>query len=287
MALKTFPSTSPGQRHQIRVIRNRLKLQGKNDVLAKFGPRIPLLLKGFAKKAGRNNQGCITVRGKGGGHSHVYRIIDFKRLLWDVPAIVQRIEYDPNRSAFLALVAYNNGLLSYQIATHGLLVGQVLLSGPNAPLHLGNALPIANIPIGTQICLIEMLPKQGAVLCRSAGSSATIVKKNWSNFYGYALLQLNSGIFKYVSTLCMATIGQVSNLDHKNEILGKAGVSRWKGRRPIVRGVAKNPVDHPHGGGQGKTSGGRPSVTPYGIPTKGFITRTKPFNFRHMTSNQL
>lgn len=283
MALKSVGKSTPGQRHQIRVNRNRAILQGSDEILAQYGPKLIKLRRGLNKVSGHNNQGRITVQGKGGGNKHSYRIIDWTRLLGDIPAIVKRIEYDPNRSAFLMLLVYNTGEISYQLAIEGVKVGQTIVNGSSAPNSIGNSKEVGEIPIGTRICLIETEPRMGAKLCRGAGTSALLVKKDWnisSKLYGYALIQLESGIFKHISTKCMATIGIISNLEHKNEVLGKAGVSRWKGRRPTVRGVAKNPVDHPHGG---NTSGGRPSVTPYGLPTKGFKTRHTPSNFRHLT----
>ena len=287
MYLKKYTSSSPGQRHQLRVNRKWKVLQGDQVILAKKGPAIRQLMKGLTSNAGRNNSGRITAYNRGSGNFKKYRILDWKRSLWHIPAIVQRIEYDPNRSAFISLVAYNNGIISYQIAINNVKVGQIVMSGPNAPCTTGNSLPLYAIPVGTTISCIETLPGQGIKLCRSAGSKAQLIKKNWSDESskekGYALILLSSGIYKAIPLLCMATIGQVSNLLHKNEVLGKAGRARWKGRRPHVRGTAKNAVDHPHGGGRGKTSGGRPSVTPQGRPTKGRPTRSRVENRYHRT----
>jgi len=285
MSLQVYPSSSPGQRHQIRVNRKWKILQKEELSLAKKGPAIRRLLKGLSKTGGRNNTGRITARNRGSGNSKKYRIIDWKRSLWHVPAIIQRFEYDPNRSAFLALLAYNNGSITYQLATEGMRVGQVLLSGTEVPCVDGNSLPLFKIPVGTTICNIETTPGKGGTLCRSAGSKAQLIRKNWSDDSenGYGLIQLQSGIYKSIPLLSMATIGQVSNFDHQNEVLGKAGRSRWKGFRPKVRGTAMNAVDHPHGGGRGKTAGGRPSVNPAGRPTKGRPTRHRPENRYHRT----
>ena len=287
LALKKYSSSSPGQRHQIRVNRKWKILQGDELLLAKKGPSIRKLMKGLTGTGGRNTAGRITAPSRGSGNFKKYRILDWKRSLWHIPAIVQRLEYDPNRSAFIALLVYNNGLISYQLATHNVQVGDTLMSGPNAPLKVGNTLPLYAIPVGTTISCIETIPGKGITLCRSAGAKGQLIRKNWSNEEskerGYALILLQSGIYKAVPLLSMATIGQVSNLDHQNEILGKAGRSRWKGIRPRVRGTAKNAVDHPHGGGRGKTSGGRPSVTPKGRPTKGRPTRHRAENRFHRT----
>lgn len=282
--LKKLGSSSPGQRHQIRINRKWKFLQGNELIIAKKGPSIRRLMKALPSTGGRNNIGRITAPSRGGGNKIKYRILDWKRSIWDIPAVVQRIEYDPNRSAYIALLAYNNGIIAYQIATHNMKVGQMIMSGPKASISEGNSLPLHMIPIGTTISCIETVPGQGIKLCRSAGSKAQLIRKDYSaENKGYALILLQSGIYKSIPLLCMATIGQVSNIDHKNEILGKAGRSRWLGYRPRVRGTAKNAVDHPHGGGRGKTAGGRPSVTPKGRPTKGHPTRNRIETRYHRT----
>jgi large subunit ribosomal protein L2 len=219
--------------------------------------------------SGRNNDGHVTVRRRGGGHKRLFRLIDFKRDKSGVPAKVATIEYDPNRSAFIALLHYADGEKRYILAPHGLKVGQSVLSGPEADILVGNALPLSRIPVGTTIHNIELKPGKGGQLVRSAGGSAQLLAKEDD----YAQIRLPSGEIRKVMVNCMATIGQVSNLDRENVSLGKAGRSRYLGVRPHVRGVAMNPIDHPHGGGEGKTSGGRHPVTPWGQPTRGFKTR--------------
>jgi large subunit ribosomal protein L2 len=265
MPFKKQCKSTPGRRHQLQIIKPSNHFQ------------IHSLQTTVKSNAGRNNRGVITVQGQGGGKKTNYRLID-----WKLPntqlAIVKDIFYNPNISAFIALIIYNNGLMAHQIAVNNLHIGQLIQKGVNALPINGNSLPLFQIPDGTKICLIETKPGQGPTLCRSAGTFATCITKTQS----YALISLKSGIFKHVSLFCYATIGQISNLDHNQEILGKAGISRNKGIRPTVRGVAKNPVDHPHGGGQGKTSGGRPSVTPKGRLTKGAKTRKTPTNFFHL-----
>jgi len=227
------------------------------------------LTTGKKRTGGRNGRGEITIWFRGGGHKKSYRTIDFKRDKGGVPARVASIEYDPNRSARIALLHYRDGEKRYIIAPLGLKVGQTVVSGPDADILVGNALPLKNIPAGTVVHNVELKPGKGAQMARSAGAQAQLVSKEGD----YALLKLPSGEVRKVQVECMATIGQVGNTDHENVSLGKAGRSRWLGRRPHNRGVAMNPVDHPHGGGEGKTSGGRHPVTPWGQPTRGFKTR--------------
>jgi large subunit ribosomal protein L2 len=232
----------------------------------------------LTKKGGRNNYGRITTRHQGGGHKRRYRIVDFKRTKDGVPAKVAAIEYDPNRSARIALLHYADGAKSYILAPARLRVGAVVESGPAADIKPGNALPLENIPTGTLVHNVELKPGQGGKMARSAGSGVQLVAKDG----GYAVLRLPSGELRRVLLACRATVGQVGNLDHENETGGKAGRSRWKGKRPAVRGSAMNPVDHPHGGGEGKSKGGRHPVTPWGVPTLGKRTRHK-----HKESNRL
>jgi large subunit ribosomal protein L2 len=221
------------------------------------------------RTGGRNNVGRMSVRHRGGGHKRLYRIIDFKRDKTGIPAKVAAIEYDPNRSARIALLHYADGEKRYIIHPVGLQVGATVISGPDADILVGNALPLKNIPLGTTIHNIEMRKGRGAQLARSAGSQAQLVAKEGE----YAQVKMPSGEVRQIHIECLATVGQVGNLDHSNVSIGKAGRTRWYGRRPTVRGVAMNPVDHPHGGGEGKTSGGRHPVTPWGQPTRGFKTR--------------
>lgn len=229
------------------------------------------LMETLKKTGGRNNNGRITSRFIGGGHKRKYRIIDFKRDKDDIPAVVVSIEYDPNRSSNIALLQYSDGEKRYIIAPINLNVGDSVLSGSNAEIRVGNTLPLKNIPLGTQIHCIELRPKKGAQLVKSAGSFAQLMAKEGK----YAHVKLPSGEVRLVLMDCRATIGQVGNLDHENVAIGKAGRTRWLGKRPHNRGVSMNPVDHPHGGGEGKTSGGRHPVTPWGQPTKGYKTRKK------------
>jgi len=238
------------------------------DITAKK-PSVKKLLTTKVKQGGRNNQGRVTVRWIGGGHKRKIRTIDFKRDKHEVPATVAAIEYDPNRSARLALLNYADGEKRYIVAPDGLKVGDVILSSENAEIKTGNCLTLKSIPVGTLVHNVEMRPGKGAQMARSAGSFAQVLGKE----NDYAQLRLRSGEVRKVLLTCIATIGQVGNLEHENISLGKAGRNRWKGIRPRVRGVAMNPVDHPHGGGEGRTSGGRPSVTPWGKPTKGHKTR--------------
>ncbi len=260
MALKHFKPTTPSQRELVLVDRSALWK----------GKPVKTLTEGLSKSGGRNNKGRVTVWSRGGGHKRRYRLIDFKRRKFDMPATVERLEYDPNRTAFIALIRYADGELSYIVAPQRLRVGDSVISAERADIVPGNAMPMQNIPVGTIIHNIEMKPGKGAQIARSAGAYAQLVGKD----AGYALLRLGSGERRMVRAECMATIGAVSNPDHQNINLGKAGRKRWLGRRPVVRGVAMNPVDHPHGGGEGRTSGGRHPVTPWGKPTKGKRTRS-------------
>lgn len=252
--------TSPGRRFAVKVTTPNLH---KGD------PHKPLLAKSN-RTGGRNNAGRITVRHRGGGHKQQYRIVDFKRNKDDVPARVERLEYDPNRSAHLALLLYADGERRYIIAPRHLQAGAAVISGAAAPIKVGNAIPLRNIPVGSTVHCIEMRPGKGAQIARSAGSSAQIVAREGR----YATLRLRSGEMRRVLVDCKATIGEVGNGEHNLRSLGKAGAKRWRGVRPTVRGVAMNPVDHPHGGGEGRSSGGRHPVTPWGIPTKGHKTRS-------------
>ena len=260
MTLKSYKPNTPGQRGLVLVSRESL-WSGKPE---------KTLTIGLTKSGGRNNKGRVTARRRGGGHKRLYRMIDFKRNHFEIPAKVERIEYDPNRSAFIALLLYNDGKKSYILAPQRLAVGDTVVSSAKADIKPGNALPLANIPIGTIIHNVELKPGKGGQIARSAGTYVQLVGRDQS----YSILRLNSGEQRMTRSECMATIGAVSNPDNKNIKLAKAGRSRWLGRRPSVRGVAMNPIDHPHGGGEGKTSGGRHPVTPWGKPTKGKKTRT-------------
>ena len=260
MALKKFKPTTPGRRGLVLVERSSL-WKGKPE---------RSLTEGLSNKAGRNNNGRITARRRGGGHKRRYRIIDFKRLRYGVEAIVERLEYDPNRTAFIALIKYSDGQLSYILAPQRLSEGDMVMSGEAVDIKPGYAMPMQSIPVGTIIHNIEMKIGKGGQIARSAGTYAQIIGKD----QGYAQLRLSSGEIRLVRAECMATIGAVSNPDQQNIKLGKAGRSRWLGKRPSVRGVAMNPIDHPPGGGEGRTSGGRHPVTPWGKPTKGKRTRS-------------
>jgi large subunit ribosomal protein L2 len=260
MALKQFNPTSPGRRGLILVDKSELH-KGKPE---------KSLVEGLTKSGGRGGGGRIAVRFRGGGAKRLYRTIDFKRRKWDVPATVERLEYDPNRTAFIALVRYADGELAYIVAPQRLRAGDEIVAGERVDVKPGNAMPLRSMPIGTIIHNVELKPEKGAQLARSAGAYAQLVGRD----AGYAQIRLGSGELRMVLDGCMATVGAVSNPDHMNENHGKAGRSRHMGRRPHVRGVAMNPVDHPHGGGEGKTSGGRHPVTPWGKPTKGRKTRT-------------
>ncbi|MDP1898362.1 MAG: 50S ribosomal protein L2, partial [Sulfurimicrobium sp.] len=259
MALIKVKPTSPGRRAVIKVV---------NPELHKGAPHAPLLESQF-KHAGRNHNGRITVRHQGGGHKQHYRVIDFRRNKDGIPAKVERLEYDPNRSANIALLCYVDGERRYIIAPKGVTVGMQLISGSDSPIKVGNTLPLRNIPVGTTIHCIEMMPGKGAQISRSAGTSAQLLAREGS----YAQLRLRSGEIRKVHVDCKATIGEVGNSEHSLRSIGKAGAMRWRGVRPTVRGVVMNPVDHPHGGGEGRTSAGRHPVSPWGTQTKGYRTR--------------
>jgi large subunit ribosomal protein L2 len=261
MPVRKFKPTSPGRRF--------MSVSTFEDI-TKAKPEKSLTEK-LTKNGGRNNYGRLTMRHQGGGHKRRYRVIDFKRKKDGVPAKVAAIEYDPNRSARIALLHYADGAKSYILAPARLRVGTTVESGPDADIKPGNALPLENIPTGTLVHNVELQPGQGGKMARSAGSGIQLVAKD----QGYAVLRLPSGELRRVLLTCRATVGQVGNLDHENETGGKAGRSRWKGKRPTVRGSAMNPVDHPHGGGEGKSKGGRHPVTPWGVPTLGKRTRPK------------
>ena len=260
MALKTFNPTSPGRRQLVLVDKRELH-KGKPE---------KTLVEGLTKSGGRGGSGRIAVRFRGGGAKRLYRVVDFKRRKFDVPATVERLEYDPNRSAFIALVKYQDGELAYILAPQRLRAGDTVLAAEKTDVKPGTAMPLRSMPIGTIIHNVEMKPMKGGQIARAAGGYAQLVGRD----AGYAQIRLNSGELRMVPDGCMATVGAVSNPDHMNEVLGKAGRARHKGRRPHVRGVAMNPIDHPHGGGEGRTSGGRHPVTPWGKPTKGRKTRT-------------
>jgi large subunit ribosomal protein L2 len=256
MALKTYRPTSAGLRHLVLVDRSQLWK----------GAPVKVLVEGKSKTGGRNNDGRITTRHIGGGHKQAYRLVDFRRRKFDAPAKVERIEYDPNRTAFIALLKYEDGELSYILAPQRLAVGDSVVSGEKVDVKPGNAMPLASMPIGTIVHNVEMKPGRGGQLARSAGSYVQLVGRD----AGWAILKLNSGETRRVRADCMATIGAVSNPDHSNQIVGKAGRSRWRGIRPTVRSIAMNPVDHPNGG---RTKGGKHWATPWGKPTKGAKTR--------------
>ena len=260
MALKQFKPTSPGRRG--------LVLVDKSD-LHKGGP-VKSLVEGLTKSGGRGGGGRVAVRFRGGGAKRLYRKVDFKRRKFDVPATVERLEYDPNRTAFIALIKYEDGELAYILAPQRLKAGDVVIAAEKADVKPGNAMPLRGMPIGTIIHNIELKPLKGGQLARSAGAYAQLVGRD----AGYAQIRLGSGELRMVQDTCMATVGAVSNQDHMNQVLGKAGRKRHMGFRPHVRGVVMNPVDHPHGGGEGRTSGGRHPVTPWGKPTKGSKTRS-------------
>ncbi len=259
MAVVKLKPTSPGNRWTVKV---------KTDDLYKGSPYKALTTK-KSKTGGRNNAGRITTRHVGGGHKQKYRIIDFKRDKDNIPATVERIEYDPNRTAHLALLKYNDGERRYIPSPKGLTIGSDIVSGSESPIKVGNCLPLHNIPLGTIIHCIEIKPNKGAQIARSAGASVQLLAKDGV----YATLRLRSGEMRKIHLDCKATIGEVGNSEHNLSTIGKAGAARWRGVRPTVRGVAMNPVDHPHGGGEGRTSGGRHPVSPWGQPTKGYKTR--------------
>ncbi len=259
MALRKFNPTTPSQRQLVLIDRSEL-WKGRPE---------KTLTEGLSSAGGRNNHGRITMRRRGGGAKKLYRVIDFKRRKFDIEAKVERIEYDPNRTAFIALIKYLDGDLAYIIAPQRLKVGDKIISGEKVDVKPGNSMPLRSIPVGTIIHNVELKPGKGGQVARSAGNYAQLVGRDGA----MALLRLQSGEVRLAPAECMATIGAVSNADHSNETIGKAGRQRHKGRRPSVRGVAMNPVDHPHGGGEGRTSGGRHPVTPWGKPTKGRKTR--------------
>jgi large subunit ribosomal protein L2 len=259
MLVKVKP-TSPGRRGVVKVVSPHLYK----------GRPVAALVESQSKTAGRNNNGRITTRHKGGGHKQHYRLVDFKRDKDGIPGKIERLEYDPNRTAHIALVLYKDGERRYIIAPKGAVVGQDILSGSEAPIKSGNALPIRNIPVGTTIHCVEILPGKGAQIARSAGTSVQLLARDGS----YAQLRLRSGEIRRVHVECRATIGEVGNEENNLRKIGKAGAQRWRGIRPTVRGVVMNPVDHPHGGGEGKTGEGRVPVSPWGLPTKGYRTRS-------------
>jgi large subunit ribosomal protein L2 len=260
MAVVKAKPTSPGRRFVVKVV---------NPELHKGKPQKGLIAK-KSKTGGRNNAGRITTRHRGGGHKQHYRIIDFKRNKDGIPAVVERLEYDPNRTANLALLKYVDGERRYIVAPRGVKAGDQLMSGSSAPIRAGNAMALRNIPVGSVIHCVELKPGKGAQMVRSAGSSCQLVAREGA----YATLRMRSGEMRRVLAECRATLGEVGNSEHNLRSLGKAGAKRWRGVRPTVRGVAMNPVDHPHGGGEGKTSGGRHPVSPWGMPTKGYKTRS-------------
>lgn len=259
MALKTYNPATPGLRQVVKVNRSELWK----------GKPVKSLTEGLNNTGGRNNKGRITTRHIGGGHAHRYRLVDFKRRKFDVEATVERLEYDPNRTAFIALVKYKDGEQAYILAPQKLQKGDVVVAGEKVDVKPGNAMRLKNIPVGTIVHNVEMKPGKGGQMARSAGASVQIVGRDT----GVVQVKMNSGELRAIPQECMATIGAVSNADHLNEQMGKAGRNRWKGIRPSVRGVVMNPIDHPHGGGEGKSSGGRHPVTPWGKGTKGKKTR--------------
>lgn len=259
MAVVKVKPTSAGRRALVKIVNANLHKGSSLDVLTEKK----------TSKAGRNNHGHITTRHKGGGHKQHYRIIDFKRNKDGIVAKVERLEYDPNRSANIALLCYADGERRYIVAPKGVTVGQEVLSGPEAPIKPGNALPIRNIPVGSTIHCIEMIPGKGAQMARAAGTSVQLLAREGS----YAQIRLRSGEIRRVHVECRATIGEVGNEENNLRKIGKAGANRWRGIRPTVRGVAMNPIDHPHGGGEGRTGEGRVPVSPWGQPTKGYRTR--------------
>ncbi|HTL01466.1 MAG TPA: 50S ribosomal protein L2 [Vicinamibacterales bacterium] len=259
MPIKIYKPTSPARRYHTVLV---------NDDITTSKPHKPLVEK-LDQSGGRNNHGEITSWWRGGGHKRLYRIIDFKRDKLDIPGTVATIEYDPNRSSRIALISYADGEKRYILQPAGLKVGDKIIASENADILLGNALPLKNIPLGTLLHNVELRPGKGGQIARSAGSSVQLVAKEGD----YASVKMPSGEIRHIPLVCFATIGQVGNSDHENVSIGKAGRSRWMGNRPHNRGVVMNPVDHPHGGGEGKTSGGRHPVSPWGLPTKGYKTR--------------
>src|SRR5919106_6748535 len=272
MALKTYNPTTPGQRQLVMVDRSALYK----------GKPVKALTEGKLGNGGRNNTGRITVRFRGGGHKKAYRLVDFKRNKVDVPAVVERLEYDPNRTAFIALIKYQDGEQAYILAPQRLGAGDTVVAGEHADVKPGNAMPLGNIPIGTIVHNIELKIGKGGQIARSAGTYAQIVGRDRE----YVIVRLNSTEQRLVHGRCMATVGAVSNPDSMNTSIGKAGRKRWMGWRPHNRGVAMNPIDHPHGGGEGRTSGGRHPVTPWGFPTKGKKTRKNKSTTRFIISSR-
>jgi large subunit ribosomal protein L2 len=272
MALKTFKPITPGLRQLVIVDRSELYK----------GKPVKHLTEGKPGTGGRNNNGRVTVRFRGGGHKQAYRVVDFKRRKLDMPAKVERIEYDPNRTSFIALVKYTDGERNYIIAPQRLSVGDEIVSGVQVDVKPGNAMPLANMPVGTIVHNVEMKIGKGGALARSAGTYAQIVGRD----QGYVILRLNSGEQRLVHGQCLGTVGAVSNPDHMNISIGKAGRKRWLGRRPHNRGVTMNPIDHPHGGGEGRTSGGRHPVSPWGKPTKGKKTRRNKSTTKFIVSSR-
>ena len=260
MALKQYKPSTPAQRGLVLIDREGLHK----------GKPVKKLTEGLTKSGGRNNTGRITARRIGGGHKRTYRKIDFKRMKWDMSATVERLEYDPNRTAFIALINYEDGEQAYIIAPQRLAPGDKVVAGKKVDVKPGNAMPLASMPVGTIVHNVEMKVGKGAQIARSAGTYAQLVGRD----QGYAQIRLSSGELRLIRGECMATVGSVSNPDNQNQKLAKAGRNRWLGKRPSVRGVAMNPIDHPHGGGEGRTSGGRHPVTPWGKPTKGKKTRS-------------
>ena len=261
MPIKAYKPTSPGRRFQT--------VQTFDDITTNE-PHKPLV-ENLHRSGGRNNHGELTSWWRGGGHKRLYRIIDFKRDKKDIPGKVSTIEYDPNRSARIALVTYSDGEKRYILQPLGLKVGDAVIAGDNVDILPGNALPLKNIPLGTMLHNVELKPGKGGQIARSAGSSVQLVAKEGD----YASVKMPSGEIRHIAMVCYATVGQVGNIDHENVSIGKAGRNRWLGKRPHNRGVVMNPVDHPHGGGEGKTSGGRHPVSPWGLPTKGYKTRNR------------
>ncbi len=272
MALRTYKPVTPSQRQLVLVDRSALYR----------GKPVKALTEGESASGGRNNNGRITVRFRGGGHKQAYRIVDFKRRKFDVPASVERIEYDPNRTAFIALLKYEDGEQAYILAPQRLAEGDSVIASEHADVKPGNAMPMASMPVGTIVHNIELKIGKGGQIARSAGSYAQIVGRSEE----YVILRLNSGEQRLVHGRCMASVGAVSNPDHMNTTVGKAGRSRWLGRKPHNRGVSMNPIDHPHGGGEGRTSGGRHPVTPWGFPTKGKKTRKNKSTTKFIVSSR-
>ncbi len=272
MALKTFKPITPGLRQLVIVDRRELY----------SGKPVKTLTEGKSSTGGRNNAGRTTVRFRGGGHKRAYRLVDFKRRKFDIAAKVERIEYDPNRTSFIALIKYADGELAYILAPQRLGVGDEIVSGTQVDIKPGNAMPLANMPVGTIVHNVEMKIGKGGALARSAGTYAQIVGRD----QGYVIVRLNSGEQRLVHGQCLGTVGAVSNPDHMNISIGKAGRKRWLGRRPHNRGVTMNPIDHPHGGGEGRTSGGRHPVSPWGKPTKGKKTRNNKSTTKFIVSSR-